>query len=395
MTPPRDRRTVRRCHSCGSRLPTGEARCAVCGAGVPWYLTPRGVVLESVVAVLAVVLAIGALLWLRGRDVPLAEEVVTNVYQAVTALPTTPATFTPAPSATATLTTTASLAPADQAPADQAPAPAGAAEGPGQVTAAGSISYTVQSGDNLWSISQELDIPLETIRAANPGADQRLDVGQVLTIPATPGPGVLAAAVPAEATPDATPAPTGPPPEPELYAVQPGDSLAAIAAHHGLAVADLQAMNQADLGSWPEEVEPGQLLRVRALAGPKNPAAPTPASPLPFAAPIPLAPADGVTVEEDAPLLRWVSAGLLPDDVYYVVSLRDAAAASEDGEELVWIMGDANTLTLPARFRPALGASRTIAWQVSVRRAGGGAPGDGPGQMLCPAPETRTVVWAP
>lgn len=388
MTPPHDRRTVRRCHSCGSRLPDGERRCAVCGAAVPWYLTPRGVLLESVVAILAVVLAIGALMWLRDRDVPVADGPRGNVYQAVTALPTAPPTFTVAPSATAPVSATAVLPP-DAEPLLVATAPAA---GAASLAGAAAITYTVRSGDNLWAIAQELEVPLETIRTANPGSDQRLDVGQILTIPVTPEPGAVAAAQPAESMAvAAAPAPTAPPPVPELYAIRGDDTLASIAAEHGLTVADLRAMNYADLPLPGGELVPGHVLRVRFPSGHRDGRLPNPATPLPFPSPLLLAPGDGVTVDDDAPLLRWVSAGLLPEDVYYVVSLRDAAAEGGVKEELVWVLGDANTLTMPARFRPAMGASRTIVWQVTVRRSNGG----GAGVVLSAAPESRTIIWAP
>ena len=62
---PRDTTTARRCPSCGSRLKHGTRQCVVCGHGVPFRWTQRGVLLESAAVVGLVVLAALALVLLR------------------------------------------------------------------------------------------------------------------------------------------------------------------------------------------------------------------------------------------------------------------------------------------------------------------------------------------
>jgi LysM repeat protein len=252
------------------------------------------------------------------------------------------------------------------------------------------VTYTVRSGDSLWTISRALGVDLDALSAANPGATQRLAVGQQLTVPVTATPGGPSPTAPAPSGPSATPGPTA---APEAYTIRAGDTLGGVAAAHGLSVADLVAMNEGEVSGSEATLTPGQTLRVRQAAPSGLPVA---VADMPFAAPWPLAPASGATVRDDAPLLRWVSAGILPEDVYYVVSLREADAAGRPGkEDLHWVRSNATALALPARYRPAPGSTRALTWSVTVRRITGRAPGNTPGEILCPVPEPRTFTWAP
>jgi hypothetical protein len=165
-----------------------------------------------------------------------------------------------------------------------------------------------------------------------------------------------------------------------------------VAAAHGLSVEALTAMNQPELGAAPR-LAAGQFLRVRPAAG--NADGGRAEAALPFAAPVLLAPTDGATVNEDAPLLTWASAGILPEDVYYVVSLRDALATAAPAPELVWVGTNATALEVPARYRPAPRSSRTLAWTVTVRRSSDGRPGPGEGELLCELGPEQTFVWSP
>jgi peptidoglycan DL-endopeptidase LytF len=47
----------------------------------------------------------------------------------------------------------------------------------------GAIAYQVQSGDTLWKLSQKFKIPADVIRTANQLTDDKILIGQILTIP--------------------------------------------------------------------------------------------------------------------------------------------------------------------------------------------------------------------
>jgi len=90
------------------------------------------------------------------------------------------------------------------------------------------ITYTVEPGDNPWSIALEFGVTVEALLEANGlSEDTILDVGQELLIPL-----VL------EATPQATSSPQG-----IIYKVAPGDNLWSIALEFGVTVEALMEAN--------------------------------------------------------------------------------------------------------------------------------------------------------
>jgi LysM repeat protein len=364
---------VPRCPACGSRLPAGSRTCDVCGATQSWATTPAGLASLAVGGLVLTAVALLGLLWLRGQyqrsaGSPEPTRVASMARRA------TPA--RPAPTRTVTGTEAAELTAATAVVA------AGA-----EPTAAPPVQYSVQNGDSPWSIAQSHGVDLGELLRLNPGIDQRLSVGQQVTLPLTPTPGAPVAAAPAEPTaPPAVVLPTAPA-EPVLYTARAGDTVEGVAASLGLPAVDLVALNRSVVSEPAEALQPGQVLQVAPLAG-------GPDSPAPFPAPMVLAPANGATVRDDVPVLRWASAGILPDDAYYVITIGEAAAESGVEPERIWVPGNATTAVTPPRFRPPPGASRTLVWSVAVRRAGADGP-VGPGEALSAEPAGRSFVWSP
>lgn len=85
-------------------------------------------------------------------------------------------------------------------------------------------TYTVQSGDTLWSIAKKYGISVEELKAANGLTNNLLQLGQSLIIPGTQTPPVVE--------------------EENIYIVQPDDTLFAIAQKFGTTVTQLIDWNQ-------------------------------------------------------------------------------------------------------------------------------------------------------
>lgn len=95
------------------------------------------------------------------------------------------------------------------------------------------ITYTVVSGDSLWSISQRYGTTVDALRSANHLTSDRLFVGQTLIIPTsstTPSP-----------APSPTPAPA--PVQTISYTVKAGDTLSGIAKLHNTTVDAIKKSN--------------------------------------------------------------------------------------------------------------------------------------------------------
>lgn len=115
------------------------------------------------------------------------------------------------------------------------------------------VAHTVQPGETLWSIAAASNLTTRTLAVAN-GLPENAQVvlGSTIQIPSVQeGAAALADAgiVPASsaAAPAATPAPQPEAPQPAgAYTVQPGDTLASIAARSGIGVGQLAWMNGLD-----------------------------------------------------------------------------------------------------------------------------------------------------
>lgn len=113
-----------------------------------------------------------------------------------------------------------------------------------QPTAA--ATYTVQSGDALWSIARKYGTTWNTIAALNNLSNPNLIYpGQVLKVPGFAAP----------ATPAAPAAPSA-----EYYTVVSGDTLSGIAARYGTTWQHLQQINNIDNANL---IYPGQRIRVK------------------------------------------------------------------------------------------------------------------------------------
>lgn len=101
------------------------------------------------------------------------------------------------------------------------------------------IEYKVQNGDSLWGISKRFSVSVSAIVASNPGikADS-IRVGQTVNIPRTSDSSSPSGS--AQATPTLKKsAPVGS----SLYVVKSGDSLSRIASRQGVTVAELRSAN--------------------------------------------------------------------------------------------------------------------------------------------------------
>ena len=157
---------------------------------------------------------------------------------------------------------------------------------------AGSAGYTVRPGDTLDAVAARFGTSEEALASINHLADPNLIlVGQVLRLPRGAGPSTAApgagSSAPAAARAGGT------------YTVEPGDTLASIAARFGTTVANLAAVNRlAD----PNRIEAGQVLRLSGSPAPA-PAGPAPSprlAPAPAPAPRP-APTPVPAVTASAP----------------------------------------------------------------------------------------------
>ncbi len=123
---------------------------------------------------------------------------------------------------------------------------AGMQAGPATTTP---TSHTVQSSDSLQSIASKYGITLNDLVNANP---QLVQPGATLSIPPS---AVAPSSTPGTPAPP-TPAPAGPR---ATYAVQPGDTLTAIAIKYGTTVAAIASANNI---SNPNLIQVGQVLNI-------------------------------------------------------------------------------------------------------------------------------------
>ncbi len=315
----------------------------------------------------------------------------TETVQPTEAPPTaTPAATEPAPTVTPSLTPTPTREPATPTP--QAVAVAGRANS----------TYTVQAGDNWFSIAQRLGVTQDSLATHN-GArpSDVLQIGQVLRVPAVGGAASASAAAGAAAASASV----------STYAVRAGDNWFSIGARFGVTQETLAAHN----GQRPTDIlQVGQVLRIppagaaasmptatptparpaatSAASTPTAPAA-TPTAEIPvvtrLAAPMLLAPTngDGFTIPAQ-PVLSWrPAAGAGPEDYYYVLirfTLRDGQQSNVTER----VTGTSFTVPMWV-FDVANPPDRLGVWSVQVRRMGAGNQEI----EISPPSESRTFYW--
>ena len=132
---------------------------------------------------------------------------------------------------------------------------------PTTIIDAGATYYIVQSGDNLWKISQQFGSSVETIKQLNQLSTENLSVGQRLCVAAENPQAPVVTESPA--APELGGEPLAASPADYLYVVQPGDSLDGIASAFGTSVAMLKRIN--NLAS--EVINPGFALKLSLTGG--------------------------------------------------------------------------------------------------------------------------------
>ena len=123
---------------------------------------------------------------------------------------------------------------------------------------AGSVTYTIRSGDTFFAIAQRLGTTVAAITALNPGVNpSALQVGQQICVPST-GPGPVPGTCPGGTT----------------YTISPGDTYYTLATRFGTTVAALLAANP---GVDPTRLIVGQAICIPGGTLPQPPALiPTP-----------------------------------------------------------------------------------------------------------------------
>lgn len=119
----------------------------------------------------------------------------------------------------------------------------------GGMAAAAPSTYTVKSGDCLWTIANANGVTVDQIKQLNGLTSELLQIGQVLKL--TSAPAVVQSTPVVTAAPASTDAVT-------VYVIQPGDSLWSIAQKYSTTVDNLRALN----GLTGDALYAGNTLRV-------------------------------------------------------------------------------------------------------------------------------------
>ncbi len=372
---PRPAMAARRCPRCGVRVSEDARTCLMCGARLKgWAFLPPWVPLR-LVAIVAVVIGLGALLWLRapawrGAWVP-------------TPTPTDTPTPTGTPTTTATPTGTSTNTPTITPTPTRTPTPT--------ITPT-PIIHVVKAGEVLGTIARQYGVSVEAIMKANGLSDPSLiRAGQELIIPRpepTPRPGETATPIAAVTIlPEYGPV--------IIHVVQPGDTLLGIANEYG---ADVNVIVTTNGLSNDAVIYPGQELIIPLGTPTPVPTStprptPTPTPGPPYKAPALLAPAQGAEFRGDAVvLLNWASVGLLAEDEWYVVRLRPVGEGAPE-PQVMWTK--ATSWRLPAELRPPGGVGwHLFRWEVTVMRQSSVQPdGVRQGTPISPASATREFSW--
>ncbi len=342
----------RLCPNCGAQVSHNADDCFMCGYRFGYYFDkPKRRRFRIPFADIALILGLVAVVvfWWRWDSERRVLALTPTVTPTATATPTATPTGTPTPTATLTPTSTVTPTP---------------------------IYYTVQSGDTFFGISDNFGVTLQSLLAANNLSEgDLLRVSQELMIP-HPTP-----------TPAGTPEITATPATGTInYQTQRGDTVAAIAIHFQVEPSVILENNDIEN---PNNIAVGQVLLI--VLGPELELAegeptltPTPG----YEAPHLISPHDGTEfVDEPGPLLRWVTAGLLPDDVWYELHIvfRDRHLKTPDP-----ILTKANSIRLDAALRPTFAStSAEIRWWLRLVEV----QPDGEIVPVGPVSEMRSLVW--
>jgi LysM repeat protein len=246
------------------------------------------------------------------------------------------------------------------------------------------VQHLVLPNQTIGAIALLYGTTVDAILKANNISDPRLvRAGQTLIIPL---PTVTPTAT-VTATPNATQAALPPSPTPNIYAVQGGDVLSAIAAKYNIPVDDIMAANSLK----DTFLHPGQQLVI-------PPPTPTPtltSTPLPTSTPTPglsfnapslLFPPDGAELTGTESIeLNWTAVGVLGPDEYYVLRLR---TSNGQRAESLWLK--APSYRLPVSWRGG-----SLEWDVIVLQLTKTNPdGTREGKIQSPFSVTRRFTWS-
>ncbi len=337
--------TVRKCPNCGTPVSRKAKACFMCGYRFeqPRRWRPR-VPWADVLLILVIVGLI--VFWWRWDDQRRA--------LALTPSPTATATPTATLAPTATFTSTATPT--------ATPAPT-----------ATPIVHTVRQGDTYLGIANLYGISLDTLLAANNLTENDiLRPGQTLNIPAEEA--------------------DAPPPTPEPlsglvnYPVEAGDTVQAIAIRFNVDPTVILANNDI---SDPDKLVVGQVLIIPVGTITLTPVQQATATPVPtIQPPVLISPLNGsVYAGRNGPLLRWVSEGILPEDVWYEVGL---AYADPHLPKIEPIHTKASSVRLDETLHPPQdSASAALSWWVRLVRT----TSDGDTTPISPASSIRRFEW--
>ena len=245
------------------------------------------------------------------------------------------------------------------------------------------VQHVVLPNQTIGAIALLYGTTVDAILKANNISDPRLvRAGQTLIIPL---PTVTPTAT-ATVTPNATQAALPPSATPNIYTVQGGDVLSAIAAKYSIPVDDIVAAN----GMKDTLLHPGQQLIIPpptptpTLTSTALPTS-TPTAGLAFSAPALLFPPAGAELTgTEAIVLNWTAVGVLAPDQYYVLRLR-----TSDGKrmESVWLKTPSYRLPVSWRGGP-------LEWDVIVLQLTKTNPdGTREGKIQSPFSLTRRFAW--
>jgi len=234
------------------------------------------------------------------------------------------------------------------------------------IVAAAPASYTVKSGDCLWTVASANGVTVDQIKQLNGLSTEMLQIGQVLKLTAAP------TAKPAAPTAPLVPVNTA---NTSSYVVKAGDNLWGIATAHGMTVAQIKQLN----GLSSDLLHAGQVIQLKGAAVPAaTPAAPVtpPVTPAPAPAPAPAANESLYVIQAGDSL--WSIAQLYGTSIDNIRALNGLTGDALIAGDTLKVSGTTTAVTVSRAGNNATG-SRVIAkaaqYLGTPYRYGGAAPG--------------------